>query len=426
MTETTDHPLRTTLSNLMHERTIPAFATPAVVRSWVSLVRDEDRAAETAWVSSLGDAKDGRLARFGPDGGMIWERHGEFSTWLTFATAPEAHFAARKGLGFGTLRTADFAWLAGAPGSIFRSVEIVVAPVEPTAAAFEQVIDMTQAVCCDVFDGHARIWTDFRAHLADTGTGADASGRIYIYDKGLQNDELSRLLQGLIEIGHYRKLALLGFPVARELMGWLKTAEARLNLITADMAVQSATQHALLERLMALSAEVESRANAVRFRQGATEAYYRLTEDRLAALRESRVTGFSTMQEFIERRLQPAMRTCEAASKRLDDLATRIGRASDLLRARISISLEMQNQDLLKSMDLRARLQMKLSALVEGLSVFAVSYYVFNLIKYMLDALLSGHERLAHLLYAPVIVAIVVLAWLFITHRKKKIEGADA
>ena len=67
----------------------------------------------------------------------------------------------------------------------------------------------------------------------------------------------------------------------------------------------------------------------------------------------------------------------------------------------------------------------ELSALVEGLSVFAVSYYVFNLVKYALDPLLSGHEQLAHRLYAPLIAAIVALAWLFITHRKKKIEGAE-
>ncbi|HWU50062.1 MAG TPA: DUF3422 domain-containing protein [Asticcacaulis sp.] len=416
MTEPADHPLRATLSQLMHERTIPVFASPAVARSWVMLVSDEERAAETDWVARLGETADGRMAQMSERSGVIWERHGEFSTWLKYDAGVDPRFAARKGLGFGAIRTADVEGLQGAPGRVFRSVEIVVARAEPKPTQFDGVIDLTQAVCCDVFDHHARIWSDFRSH--------EGAGRIYVHDKGLKHDELSRLLQGLIEIGHYRKLALLGFPVARDLMAWLKTAEARLNLITADMAAQGATQDALLERLMALSAEVESRANAVRFRQGATEAYYRLTEDRLASLRESRVEGFSTMQEFIERRLQPAMRTCEAASKRLDDLATRLGRASDLLRARISISLEVQNQNLLRSMDLRARLQMKLSALVEGLSVFAVSYYVFNLVKYALDPLLSGHERLAHILYAPIIAAILTLAWLFITHRKKRIEGA--
>jgi len=417
MHDPVDHPLRAALSDLMHARSLPIFASPVVVRSWVSLVGDAERAVESDWIATLGDADDGRLASIASGIGMIWERHGEFSTWLKYDTGLDPRFAARKGLGFCTIRTADFAWLSGAPGQIFRSVEIVVARSEPKPAQFDGVIDLAQAVCCDVFGAHARIWTDFRAHEG-------GCGRIYVHDKGLKNDELSRLLQSLIEIGHYRKLALLGFPVARDLMSWLKTAEARLNLITADMAAQSATQDVLLERLMALSAEVESRANAVRFRQGATEAYYRLTDDRLAALREGRVEGFSTMQEFIERRLQPAMRTCEAASRRLDDLATRIGRASDMLRARISISLEVQNQDLLKSMDLRARLQMKLSALVEGLSVFAVSYYVFNLVKYALDPLLGGHDHLAHILYAPIIAVIIAMAWLFITQRKKKIEGA--
>jgi uncharacterized membrane-anchored protein len=162
------------------------------------------------------------------------------------------------------------------------------------------------------------------------------------------------------------------------------------------------------------------RVNAVRYRQGATEAYAQLTEDRLASLRESRVDGFSTMHEFIERRLHPAMRTCQAASRRLDDISTRISRVSDLLRARISISLEVQNQNLLKNMDMRSKLQMKLQALVEGLSVFAVSYYIFNLVKYVMEPMFS--LKTAHLLYGPVIAVIVALAWLFIYHRKKRIE----
>ncbi|MEI9904558.1 MAG: DUF3422 family protein [Asticcacaulis sp.] len=156
--------------------------------------------------------------------------------------------------------------------------------------------------------------------------------------------------------------------------------------------------------------------------RGATEAYGRLTEDRLLSLRESRVEGFSTMQAFIERRLQPAMRTCEAASRRLDDLSQRIGRVSDLLRARISISLEVQNQDLLKSMDLRSKLQVKLQGLVEGLSVFAVSYYAFSLVKiYHRCRCFSPAWR--DLLYGPIVLAILAGAWLFIHHRKKAIGG---
>jgi uncharacterized membrane-anchored protein len=413
-----DHSLRQPLSNLMHERTLPIYKTPVAVRSWVYLVSDDQRQAETDWLNTLetGDTDRWRLARAEPAGGQIWERHGEFSTWLKYDTDISLSAAIKADLGFCRIRTNDFDWLTGAPGEVFRSVEISVLPYEPEPAQLQKVIDLTQAVCCDVFDGAARIWCDFRLHEG-------GAGRIYVQDKGLENDEASRLLQTLIEIGQYRKLALLGFPVARSLMAWLKDAEARLAQLTSDMASQSASQEEMLERLMTLSAEVEQRVNDVRFRQGATEAYARLTEDRLVSLRETRVAGFSTMQAFIERRLHPAMRTCEAASKRLDDISARIGRVSDLLRARISISLEVQNQSLLKSMNVRARLQMKLSELVEGLSIFAVGYYIFSLVKYMIDPLIEPH--LAHLLYGPIIAIILVMAWLFISHRKKSIGHSE-
>ncbi len=421
MTRPPDHPLRLTLTELMHERALPIFSGPVAVRSWVYLVDDAERPAEAAWIGSLdnegGASTHGRLAVITPDGGRIWERHGEFSTWLSFTTALDAEAEAEKGLGFCAVRTADFDWLSGAPGTVFRSVEISVMPLPPAPDALAAAIDLTGAVCCEVFDGKARIWSDFRGHEG-------GAGRIYIHDKGLRNDELSRLLQSLIEIGHYRKLALLGFPVARELMAWLKGAEGRLAGITRDMADRPAGQADILERLMSLSAEVEQRVNEVRFRQGATEAYARLAEDRLDSLRESRVEGFSTMAEFIARRLQPAMRTCEAASKRLDDISSRIGRVSDLLRARISITLEMQNQDLLRSMNVRAKLQMKLSHLVEGLSVFAVSYYIFSLLKYVIDPW-TGHSELAHKLYGGLVALILALAWLFIHHRKKSLAGGE-
>ena len=411
-----DHPLRASLSDLMHARALPIFASPVIVRSWVYLVADDERAAEREWIDSLpGEhgAEGWTLHDIGPHEGMIWERHGEFSTYLHFTTQVNMAAERRGGLGFGGLGEDVFPWLAEAPGRVFRSVEIAVLRYAPKPGQLQAKIDLGQAVCCDVFGGAARIWSDFRLHEG-------GSGRIYVQDKGLHNDELSRLLQCLIEIGHYRKLALLGFPVARELMTWLKDAETRLAAVTADMAGHAASQDQVLERLMALSAEVEQRVGAVRYRQGATEAYAQLTEDRLASLRESRVDGFSTMQEFIERRLHPAMRTCQAAARRLDDLSMRIGRVSDLLRARVSISLEVQNQGLLRNMDLRSKLQMKLQALVEGLSVFAVSYYIFNLAKYVMEPLFS--VKTAHELYPLVIAAIVVLAWLFIYHRKKRIE----
>src|SRR3546814_17656434 len=84
----------------------------------------------------------------------------------------------------------------------------------------------------------------------------------------------------------------------------------------------------------------------------------------------------------MDRRLAPAMRTCESTAGRLETLASRVGRASNLLRTRVDIQLEAQNRDVLVSMNRRARLQLRLQETVEGLSVVAISYYAAGLVGY--------------------------------------------
>jgi len=94
-----------------------------------------------------------------------------------------------------------------------------------------------------------------------------------------------------------------------------------------------------------------------------------------------------TFTEFLLRRLTPAYRTAESVATQLDGLATRIDRASELLRTRIDLTLEAQNQDLLRSMDHRAQMQLQLQQAVEGLSVVAISYYLVGMVKYLAETL---------------------------------------
>jgi uncharacterized membrane-anchored protein len=47
-----------------------------------------------------------------------------------------------------------------------------------------------------------------------------------------------------------------------------------------------------------------------------------------------------------------------------------------LLSTRVNVDRQLQNQKLLKSMNERARMQLRLQTTVEGLSVAAVTYYV--------------------------------------------------
>ncbi|WP_082539785.1 MULTISPECIES: DUF3422 domain-containing protein [unclassified Caulobacter] len=407
-----DHPLRVTLSELMHLRALPLDRAPVRLRQWVFLVEPEQRAAETAFVTLFAPGQDpaaGRVVVTNEEGGWLWERHQEFSTWTGFAYGPLG-----GELGFETRPEESAFWLDGAPGQVFRGVEISVSAPRgepPTDAALRRHIDLARCVSCEVFDGAARIWTDFR--LREGGTG-----RIHVHNISLANDEVSRLVQTLLEIGNYRKLALIGFPPARELLAWLDGAEARLAAITSGLAAGEDSQ-SVLDHLLALSAEIELRAADSRFRRGATESYHRLTLDRLEALRERRVAGHSTMSEFIARRLLPAMRTREAADRRLDDLSLRVARSGDLLRTKLGLAQDRQNQETLRGMDASLQLQTKLQGLVEGLSIFAVGYYVLGLLGYLLKPWLhgwpGGGERVLSALVPLVLIAVAASL-----HRRKK------
>ena len=116
------------------------------------------------------------------------------------------------------------------------------------------------------------------------------------------------------------------------------------------------------------------------------------------------------------------MRTVEAASKRLDDISVRIGRVNDLLRTKISTTIETQNQELLQTMNERQKVQMKLSELVEGLSVFAISYYIWSLVKYIIESFAGEHIEQIHKLYGFIIIGILICAYVLIHGVKRKIS----
>jgi uncharacterized membrane-anchored protein len=185
--------------------------------------------------------------------------------------------------------------------------------------------------------------------------------------------------------------ALLALPLAREVGARLAAAERDLAGITELMVTQgSADEPALLDRVTKLAAAVESAVAASSYRFGAARAYYGLVRQRIAELREERIPGIQTIDEFMQRRLAPAMSTCESVARRQAELSERVARASDLLRTRVDIVREMQNQELLASMNRRARLQLRLQETVEGLSVAAITYYLVGLVGYAAKAFKSA------------------------------------
>jgi uncharacterized membrane-anchored protein len=224
------------------------------------------------------------------------------------------------------------------------------------------------------------------------------------------------MVQRLLEIDTYRMLAFLALPVARALGPLITQYERELAGITAGLAHASeADEPMLLDRLTRLDAAIESRQADNFYRFSAAEAYYELVQRRIAELREERIQGLQTFQEFTERRLAPAMSTCRSIAARHESLSQRVARTTQLLSTRVDITRERQNKAVLESMNHRAKLQLRLQEAVEGLSVVAAIYYLVGLVGYAAKGLegtgIAVNPNLAmgaSIPFVAILVAIVV------------------
>ena len=260
--------------------------------------------------------------------------------------------------------------------------------------------------------------------LSDLRLDANGFIRFLLLDHGMSPRQAGRYAQRLLEIETYRMMSLLAFPLAKDVAPALTAAESRLAHIAERTAAEQGDQEAaLLDDLTRLAAEIERSESRSRFRFGAAAAYYRLVGQRIGELRETRIPGVQTLQEFMDRRLAPAMATCASIASRQSELSARIARASQLLRTRVDVALERQNQSLLASMDRRAKLQLRLQQTVEGLSIAAITYYVVGLVGYLAKGLKSLHLPVDPEAASAVAVPIVAIgAWLALRHVRRRFD----
>jgi magnesium chelatase subunit I len=146
---------------------------------------------------------------------------------------------------------------------------------------------------------------------------------------------------------------------------------------------------------------------------------------RIGELREKRLPGVPTIEEFMARRFRPAVATCATVSQRLHDLSERVAQASALLSTRVDITRERQNQALLASMDRRAKLQLRLQQTVEGLSVAAICYYVAGLVGYGAKGLKAGGLPLDADLLTGLSIPLVAVAVVLAVRRARQRVKAD-
>ncbi|VTZ27543.1 Egg lysin (fragment) [Methylocella tundrae] len=83
-----------------------------------------------------------------------------------------------------------------------------------------------------------------------------------------------------------------------------------------------------------------------------------------------------------------------------------------MLRTRVEVELESQNQDLLRNMNERVRMQLRLQQTVEGLSVAAITYYISSIAHLILEGVHQQEHALDPALATAIIVPFVaVLVW---------------
>jgi uncharacterized membrane-anchored protein len=419
-----DHPQRQALNDEVHARPPEPLAAP-LRASYIALLGDAaEREAALDAVRDLA-RRFGAAALPGPgathysaDLGAFrlrWERHSEFTRCMFVSPGLGADPFAEPAI---AAVPAD--WLAALPGEIVAAVHAALLPNETEAAAgkgapaldidglSERFFSGHQLIGTRVVGSRGEAFTDLRIHR-------DGFGRILVRDRGMTPSQAGRVLQRLFEIETYRILALLAFPVAKDLAPFLGERERALSEIaTALIGAGEADEAALHGRLTGLAAEIESREASNLFRFGAAAAYYDLVRRRIGELRETRIEGLQTFEEFTERRLAPAVATCAAVSRRQEALSERVARVTQLLSTRVEISRERQAFAVLASMDRRAQLQLRLQQTVEGLSVAAITYYVVGLVGYAAKALETAGSRfdpdLAMGIAVPVVAVLVALA----------------
>lgn len=80
----------------------------------------------------------------------------------------------------------------------------------------------------------------------------------------------------------------------------------------------------------------------------------------------------------------------------------------------------VQNADLLRGLDETAKRQLRLQHLVEGLSVFAVSYYAIGLIGYLLQGFSPLETADVYHVQGVVAIPVIALILTFLMWQKRR------
>lgn len=377
-----EHPLRASVLGEIHARPFAPIAPGTRIFHFGFVVGPAaDPLAELAgWCDRLGALKPPPEAKHHTAscrlGELSWEQHTEFVTFTLRVPQPGKAFGGKAG-------DIRLQVLADPPasGPLLVAADLhLVTPANGKGAL--AAFDEASLVTAEVVGGRAVMATDLKPD-------GERFVRWLVIDKGLTPRQAGALAQRLLEIETYRNFALLGLPEAQRVAPSLREFEVALTAVGEEMNRTEGLEanSRLLDQLTGMASQLEAEAARSAYRFGASRAYHEIIRQRLAIIDEKAMGESTTLASFLDRRLAPAMRTCQSTADRQADLSRKLARAANLLRTRVDVELERQNLGLMAALNDRTRLQLRLQQTVEGLSVAAISYYVVGLFGYLAKAL---------------------------------------
>ncbi len=416
---------RAVVHNEVHARPTLAIRLPSLV-VYVAMLNEnvtrEDECRHLRLLPGLGELDVDRLAGnflrlHLVDFSITWERHTEFTRYSIVQPLAESILLGASHPNLMSALRLTPEWLRSLPGQTIAAIKLAFLHGDLSKPA--ECLEQSRAwfgeypVLASIMGatGHSLVVTDLM--LRSSGF----EHVLVIAPPGTSSARAGRITQRVLELETYRVLSLRGLSAAKQLWPMLSDADQMLGDVMARLENKLTSDQDLLDTLVSMAARVERATTEHVYQFSATRAYHALVMQRSVELREQGIPGTQTLGNFMQRRLAPAIATVVATEQRLASLSERVARASALLRTRVDIATEAQNQNLLEQLTRGQALQLRLQATVEGLSIAAISYYVVSLLLLGAKSIKAAGVAIDPEIAAGALIPLVLAAVWGITRR---------
>ncbi len=237
-------------------------------------------------------------------------------------------------------------------GDLSRTWPLVADVVDDIAQAYfgrpdrtRLAADRANYVVSRVVGGRALLISDLQPAEDDSGASVkDLSARHLILDIGMTDEQRGRLVGRLIDIATFRTLALRDYPYIDKLTSLFDDLATHVSQANAEFVGRNGAADEdltdLLHRIDEISAALSAAnffvQNGVTGRRMTATTFAELIRQQLAGLREERLPGFQTLEEYLTRFFRTAGRI-ERMHGRYENLRQRIAELNQLVRSQIEL-----------------------------------------------------------------------------------------